>query len=129
MKSPNSKRNLARHNDSLPFEDLINGIDILLSSKGFSHLILPAEEAKIVIDLAKQKRLYVRHIVYIYPGKNKPYNRLIISLSKEKQETGEQHFYIRDTTGEYTNAYKEAMHPFFVAVLTKRSPYTQASVI
>ncbi len=36
LKSPNSKRNLARHNDSLPFEDLINGIDILLSSKGLS---------------------------------------------------------------------------------------------
>ncbi len=114
LKSPDTKRNLARHNDSLPFVDLIDSINILLSAQGLCYLILPAEEAKIVMHLASQQSLFIHHIIYIYPGEDKPYNRLIIALSKEKKNLQEQHFYIRDKDGEYTKAYQEVMRPFLL---------------
>ncbi len=114
LKSSDTKRNLARHNDSLPFVDLIDSINILLSAQGLCYLILPAEEAKIVIHLASQQSLFTQYIIYIYPSENKPYNRLVIALSKEKKSLQEQHFYIRDKEGNYTKAYQELMHPFLL---------------
>ncbi len=115
LKSPNSKRNLARHNDNrLSFLDLVKGVSVLLSNKGLAYIILPVEEANIVMNLANQHGLYIRHIVHIYPKENKPDNRWIIVLSKEKKNLNEQDFYIRDKEGAYTNAYKETMRPFLL---------------
>src|SRR5664280_461986 len=45
-KTTNSLRKVARHNDELPFADLIKSTDQLLSSQGLFYLLLPVHAAE-----------------------------------------------------------------------------------
>jgi len=45
-KTANSPRKVARHNDELPFADLIKSADQLLSSQGLFYLLLPVHAAE-----------------------------------------------------------------------------------
>src|SRR5690554_2397329 len=50
IKSKDHQRNLALHNDALPFQDLVNGVASLLASNGLFWIILPESQMQ---DLAK----------------------------------------------------------------------------
>jgi tRNA1Val (adenine37-N6)-methyltransferase len=50
-------RTLARHNDYLPFDELVEGVIALLEKKGKFFVILPNKEAGILKDLAEKKGL------------------------------------------------------------------------
>jgi tRNA1Val (adenine37-N6)-methyltransferase len=57
-KTDNEQRDLARFTDALPFEDLIEAADLLLSEKGIFAVIIPFKEEQRFIALAEQCELY-----------------------------------------------------------------------
>lgn len=65
LKNIDDTKKYARHNDLLPFEDLINGVKKLLDDKGKFCLILPKNEAVIFRELAKQKGLYLSKLMRV----------------------------------------------------------------
>ena len=56
-KAPDEERSHARHNDTLPFADLIGGVRQLLSADGRFYIILPTKEAQDFKQLAEKKGL------------------------------------------------------------------------
>jgi tRNA1Val (adenine37-N6)-methyltransferase len=56
-KSPEEGRSIARHNDFLPFQDLIDGVSKTLSPDGKFHVILPTREAQIFNTMAEKSGL------------------------------------------------------------------------
>jgi len=62
VSSGNSARDVARQNQSLPFEELIKGVSKLLSPSGVFSTIIPYKEEIQFIDLAEQTGLYPQHI-------------------------------------------------------------------
>jgi len=56
-KSPDKARRLARHNDSLPPEDLLAAVDGLLTPKGLFHLLLPMHAVEDFAALAQPRGL------------------------------------------------------------------------
>ena len=64
-KSIESNRTIARHSDSLPFEELIDSVIKLLDVKGKFCLILPKNEAGIFRKMAEIKGLYLSKLLRI----------------------------------------------------------------
>lgn len=57
-KTDNSQRDLARFQDALPFEDLIEAADLLLSENGIFAVIIPFKEEELFIDLCAEVELF-----------------------------------------------------------------------
>ena len=57
-KTDDSKRDLARFQDALPFEELIDATDVLLSENGIFAVIIPLKEEKRFIDLCAKAELF-----------------------------------------------------------------------
>lgn len=80
LKNPDLQRAKARHNDSLPYNILINQtIDNLLKDNGILCIIIPYSEEKAILQIATEHQ--VTHICHIrtYPGKD--FKRSIIAIS------------------------------------------------
>lgn len=60
-KTANSLRKVARHNDQLPFGDLIKSADRLLSDQGLFYLLLPAHAVKKFAAAALARGFYLIH--------------------------------------------------------------------
>jgi len=56
-KSPEEGRSIARHNDFLPFKDLVDGVSKILSPHGKFFVILPTREAQIFNSIAEKSNL------------------------------------------------------------------------
>lgn len=59
VKILNQPRSLARHAETLPFEELIDGVIRILNQDGRFCLILPKQEAELFAKIARQKNLYL----------------------------------------------------------------------
>lgn len=116
MKSLCHKRNLARHNDNLPFSALLQSVSRLLAPHGVCNLVLPAAEGRRLIAMAAQCHLFVVGLRRVYPHTNKTYNRLIISLAKCNKACEYSDFYIRQEDNNYTEAYRHLMSPFLLSI-------------
>lgn len=57
-KSDNNSRDLARFQDALPFEDLVEAAQLLLSENGIFAVIIPFKEEEKFIDLCAEAELY-----------------------------------------------------------------------
>jgi tRNA1Val (adenine37-N6)-methyltransferase len=57
-KTDNSQRDLARFQDALPFDDLVEAASLLLSENGIFAVIIPFKEEEKFIDLCAEVELY-----------------------------------------------------------------------
>ena len=60
-KTTNSLRKVARHNDQLPFVDLIKSANQLLSSQGLLYLLLPVHAVEKFVEAALVAGFYLSH--------------------------------------------------------------------
>lgn len=58
FKTENDQRDLARFEDAMPFEMLVEAADLLLSENGIFSVIIPFKEEEHFIDLAKEFELF-----------------------------------------------------------------------
>lgn len=115
MKSGIKKRNLARHNDHLSFQDLIISSKSLLNSHGKIIIILPFTEGLELIQIATENDLYLSKQISIFPKKSKEANRLVIEFGLTKSTTSKLELIIREENNEYTKEYKELTKDFYLA--------------
>ncbi len=59
FRAPDEERNHARHNDTLPFLDLVDGVKRILHDTGKFYIILPTKEALDFKALAEKKGLFL----------------------------------------------------------------------
>ena len=80
LKNPDRGRELARHTDSLGYEELIAHSARLLKEEGQLALILPAEAEEEIRNLAARYSLFPTHITRVYSKETKPARRVILAL-------------------------------------------------
>ena len=81
QKSTNANRTVARHNDSLPFQDLISHAVGLLNEKGRLAVILPVEPAQHFIEIAKSHQLNLSRLTKVSPDERKEPHRYLMEFS------------------------------------------------
>lgn len=111
-KANSSKRNLARHDDSLPLIDLFHRVSELLTQDGHFWIILPATTVDEYLPIAEKIGLYPEEVISIF-GKENQLIRKVVSFTKHRKSTAFSELIVRNSDGTYTNMYKkltEAYH-------------------
>lgn len=108
-------RAIARHNDLLPFPELINGAESLLNETGRLAVILPNIQGKEFIELAKHKGLFLARLTEVKPNAKKETNRYLMEFTKKEASLKKDYLTIYNESGSgYTEMYKEITHEFYL---------------
>ena len=82
LKNPNNQRAMARHTDTLSYQELMVHSARLLKEGGRLALVLPIEAEQQIIALAQAHKLYPTHITHVFPKPGKAAKRLLIAFSQ-----------------------------------------------
>lgn len=115
LKSPDSARATARHNDSLTLHDLIETSKKLLKSNGTLQLILPATNANRLIELAQKQAFTVERTTHVFPTPQSDEKRTLLQLRYgHTPMTTEDSLIIELERHVYSTDYKTLTHDFYL---------------
>jgi len=86
-KTNDDQRDLARFQDALPFEDIIEAADLLLSENGILAVIIPFKEEARFLALANEFELYPTQITRVKGTPKTDIKRSLLALSRNTIET------------------------------------------
>ena len=78
---PDSKRTLARHTDSLSYEDLMKESSRLLNPNGILSIVIPAEYAKTAENEGLFAGLMLKRLCRIHTKINQPHKRVLMAFT------------------------------------------------
>jgi tRNA1Val (adenine37-N6)-methyltransferase len=114
-KTENEQRDLARFQDAMPFEELIEAADLLLSENGIFAIILPYREEAKFIALAKASELYPTKITRVKGTPTSSVKRSLLAFSRnETDEIEIDELTIEIERHVYTSEYIELTKEFYL---------------
>lgn len=114
FKTENELRNLARFEDALPFEDLVEAADLLLSEKGVFAVIIPFKEHEHFILLCESFDLFPFKITYIKGTPSSEIKRSLIAFSRINTEFEINELIIETSRHVYTEQYMALTKDFYL---------------
>ena len=116
LKNTDRGRELARHTDSLGYEELIAHSARLLKEEGQLALILPAEAEEEIRNLAAPYSLFPTHITRVYSKETKPARRVILAFNRKNSIVGliEDSLVLEDEKGGRSAAYSKLCEEFYL---------------
>ncbi len=115
LKNPDMRKAAARHNDSLPFDDLLAGVSRVMADNGRFHVIMPYAEGNIFIAEAQRYGLYCNSLLKIKPLPSSEVRRMIMDFSGEKSKPHEKFLTIEHgRRHEFTKEYIELTKEFYL---------------
>ncbi len=113
-KAGNFARSIARHiNESLTFDELIDGVKGLLTLDGRLFIILPVKEGGIFIDLCERKNLFCNKIVRVRTKQSKEAKRLLMEISLVRKHMICNEIIIHNDDGSYSSEYAKLTEEFY----------------
>jgi len=114
-KTENDQRDLARFADAMPFEDLVEAADLLLSENGILAVIIPFKEEDNFIALANEYELYPIKITRVKGTPNTEIKRSLLAFSRNKNVSVLTDELIIETARHvYTPEYTELTKDFYL---------------
>jgi tRNA1Val (adenine37-N6)-methyltransferase len=119
LKNPDKGRELARHTDSLSYEELISHSARLLAGNGRLALILPAESETGIRQIAATHGLRLAHVTRVYSKESKPARRVLMAFEMSKSQNleippVEDSLILENETGGRSAAYSELCKEFYL---------------
>lgn len=123
LRAASESRTLARHTSSLSFEELIDGVALLLKLDGLFATILPIKEAESFTSIAKRYGLYASRITYVKTTCLKPAKRILLQFGFQKVLPVEETLIIEDEAKSndcemkqrfYSDEYKKLTRSFYL---------------
>ena len=114
LKSPDKNRNLARHDECLPLEDLFKKSASLLSPYGKAAFILPFDQLETANKIAIENKLFLCRKSCVSSIKNHPPKRVLLEFSPIDQGFTEDSFYMGNTKQTYSNKYRILTENFYL---------------
>ena len=108
------RRSQARHTDSLPFGQLLRKAAELLDEHGLFCVILPRPEAEYLLQQATAQGWYLAQRCEVRSKAEKPLQRLLLSLSRQAQDSTHSSLTIQQADGSYTAEYKALLRDFYL---------------
>lgn len=115
LKNPEIRKGIARHADERFFEALLEKVSEILAEEGCFWVILPVKQAGLLVQSAAAFDLSVRKQIDVCSDQTKPVIRQIVCLSRLKGAKEQETFYIYESRGIYTEAYRLLLKDFFLA--------------
>jgi len=114
FKSENKQRDLARFQDALPFEHLLESVSELLSETGVFSVIIPFKEEKAFIDLASNLGLFANRIIRIKGNHKSEIKRSLMEFSFTKNDIKTDELIIETNRHQYTQDYINLTKDFYL---------------
>ncbi len=117
VSSGNLSRDIARQNTALPFEELLNGVSLLISKDGVFATIIPFKEERDFLVLAANYGLYPQKITHVKGNPTTKIKRSLLQFGGF--ETNLDHIATDELTIEierhtYTEAYRALTRDFYL---------------
>jgi tRNA1Val (adenine37-N6)-methyltransferase len=100
--------------ESIPFEDLLEAADLLLSEKGIFSVILPYKEETKFIDLAKEFELYPFKITRVKGTPTTEIKRSLLAFSRIEKAILNDELIIETARHQYTEDYIALTKDFYL---------------
>lgn len=114
-KTDDSQRDLARFQDALPFEELVEAADLLLSENGIFAVIIPYKEEERFIDLCAQVELFPVKVTRVKGTPNTPIVRSLLAFKRyELSVLTADELVIEISRHEYTDEYIDLTKDFYL---------------
>ena len=115
FKTDNEQRDLARFQDAMPFEDLIEAADLLLSENGSFAVIIPYKEEERFIDLCAEYELYPVKATRVKGSHKTPIVRSLLAFKRyELSVLTADELVIEINRHEYTDDYINLTQDFYL---------------
>ncbi|AWX06222.1 tRNA1(Val) (adenine(37)-N6)-methyltransferase [Prevotella intermedia] len=114
LKSNDNNRTVARHTDTLPFNELIKCAYQLLTPNGHFSLVLPVESYRILEPEAILNGFSVIKKVLVKTTPSKQPKRILVELGKVPDEYFSTKEYLQDSAGNKSEWYKEITKEFYL---------------
>ena len=118
LKNPDKGREMARHTDTLSYEDLVRHSARLLKQGGCLALILPAEAEAEIRQLAATEDLYLTRATRVYSKEGKKPKRVLMAfrfkISNFKSQIVEDSLVLENEHGGRSEAYQELTKDFYL---------------
>jgi len=119
LKNPDKGRELARHTDSLSYEELAMHSARLLKEHGHLAIILPAEAEEEMREIAARYSLYCTRATRVYSKESKPARRVMMEFEKSTCRdidilTSEDTLVLEDEKGGRSLQYQEIAKDFYL---------------
>jgi tRNA1Val (adenine37-N6)-methyltransferase len=113
-KTENEQRDLARFEDALPFEDLVEAADLLLSENGIFAVIIPFKEEERFIDLCKKLDLFPFKITHVKGTPASEIKRSLLAFCRIEKEVAIDELIIETSRHIYTEEYILLTEEFYL---------------
>ncbi len=114
-KTSSEQRDLARFQDALPFEDLVEAADLFLSENGVFALIIPFKEEAKFIALARDFELYPFKITHVKGTPTAEIKRSLLAFTRDSNKIIEQNvLIIENSRHNYTEEYIALTKDFYL---------------
>lgn len=113
-KTDNSSRDLARFEDAMPFEELIETVALLLSDNGIFSVIIPYKEEENFIALAKKSLLYPLKITRVKGSPTAEIKRSLLAFCRMEQTPLIDELVVEISRHKYTQEYINLTQDFYL---------------
>ena len=115
IRSETEAKAIARHNDQLPFEELVEGVSHILNKDGHFSVVLPAGGENDFRYLAANVRLFPSRITRVKTKPSKPVSRILMEFRFETTLKAEEELTIETKTHhEYLPEFIELVKDFYL---------------
>ncbi|MBD3723877.1 MAG: methyltransferase [Flavobacteriaceae bacterium] len=113
-KSDNTSRDLARFEDALPFEELIEAAALLLSDNGIFSVIIPHKEEEQFVSMCKELDLFPLKITRVKGTPTSEIKRSLLAFCRMEQTPLIDELVIEISRHNYTPEYIELTKEFYL---------------
>ena len=114
LKGNQTNKNQALHNDHLPMEDLVDGINRLLADDGEVFILYPEMEMSHFSELMKAQGFLFNVKVIVRNTRNSSPIRVIAMFSKKASKTTTTEIIIKEENGSYSFGFGELLEPYYL---------------
>lgn len=114
FKTENKQRDLARFQDAMPFDHLLESASKLLSENGIFSTVIPYKEEAHFIDLASQFKLFPKRVLHVKGNPTSETKRSLIEFSFRESDIEIDELIIETERHQYTPEYIDLTKDFYL---------------
>lgn len=114
FKTDDSQRDMARFQDALPFEELIEAAALLLSENGIFSVIIPYKEEERFVSMCKELDLFPLKITRVKGTPTSDIKRSLLAFTRVTQTPLIDELVIETARHQYTSEYIELTKDFYL---------------
>ncbi len=114
FKTNDPLRDLARFQDAMPFEHVLESVSVLLSKEGLFSLVIPFSEEDRFIKLAEDFGLFPKQICHVRGVASAAIKRSLMTFTFSETEVTTHDLIIENSRHNYTEAYTSLTKDFYL---------------